>query len=63
MQSHAGLNAANHLGADRGVVDVCADVDSSEGGHDMKCESVTCGIYHWTVNLRSERRKGNDRYR
>ena len=46
MQSHAGLDSMNHLGADCGVVDVCADVDASEDGHGVECESVAHGIYH-----------------
>ena len=30
MQSHARLDSMNHLGADCGVVDVCANVDPGE---------------------------------
>jgi len=54
MQSHTGLDPMDHLGADRGVVDVRADVDSGEDGHDMECEGVTHGIYRYTFNLRHE---------
>ena len=44
----------NHLGADRGIVDVCADVDSGGDEHDMECEGVTHGIYQYRFNLRHE---------
>ena len=54
MQSHTGLDSMDHLCADCGVVDVCADVDSGENGHDMECEGVTHGICHRIVNLRHE---------
>ena len=62
MQSHTRLNPVNHLGADRGVVNVCADVDSSEDSHHVECESVTHGIYHHIVNLQNKRRKGYSRH-
>ena len=35
MRSHTGLDPMDHLGANRGAVDVCADVESDEGGYDM----------------------------
>jgi hypothetical protein len=55
MQSHAGLDSMNHLGADCRVVDVCADVDASEDGHDVEGESVTHGIYHHISQPPSEK--------
>jgi len=58
MQSHAGLDSMNHLGADCGVVDVCTDVDAGEDGHDVKCESVTHSIYHQIVNPRGKKQEG-----
>ena len=42
------------LGADRGVLDVRADVDSSEHGYDVECEGVTHGIYRYVFNLNHE---------
>ena len=51
MQSHTGLDPMDHLCTDRGVVNVCADVDSGEDGHDMKCEGVAHGIYPYVFNL------------
>ena len=51
MQSHAGLDSMNHLGADCGVVDVCTDVDASEDRHDVERESIAHGIYYHTINL------------
>ena len=45
MQSHTGPNPMNHFGADCWVMDICADVDSSEDSHDVEGESVTHGIY------------------
>ena len=51
MQSDTGLDSMDHLCADCGVVDICADVDSGENGHDMECEGVTHCIYHRTFNL------------
>ena len=44
----------DHLGANRRAVDVCADVESDEGGYDMGREGVAHGIYHRIFNLRQE---------
>ena len=57
MQSHTGLDPMDHLCADRGVVDVCADVDSGKNGHDMECEGVTHGIYHRMFNVQPPSRR------
>ena len=63
MQSHTGLDSMNHLGADCGVVDICANVDSGEDGHEVERESVPHGICHQTVNPRYKKRKGYSRHR
>ena len=55
MHSHTGLDPVNHLGADCGVVDVCADIDTGEDGRDVVCESVAHGVYHEMVNYRRGR--------
>ena len=62
MQSHTGLDSVDHLGANCGVVDVCADIDSSEDGHDVERESVTHGIYHPGVSPPNKVRKGYNRH-
>jgi len=55
MQSHTGLDPMDHLGADCGIVDVCADVDPGKNGHDVEREGITHGIYHHMFNIRHER--------
>ena len=55
MQSHAGLDSVNHLGADCGVVNVCADVGASKDGYSVECKGVAHGICSHTVNPRRER--------
>jgi hypothetical protein len=51
MQCRAGLDSTNHLGADCRIMDVCADVNLGEDGHDVEYKSVAHSIYHRTVNL------------
>ena len=57
MRSHAGVHWTNHLGADCGKMDVCADFDACEDGDEVEGEGVTHCIYHRPVNLCIEDRR------
>ena len=56
MQSYAGFDSTNHLGADGGVMDVCADFDAGEDGDNVEGEGVTHCIYGHSVNPCSKNR-------
>lgn len=46
MQSYTGFNSMDHLGADCGVMDICADFDACQDGDNVEGEGVTHCIYH-----------------
>ena len=57
MQSYARFDSTNHLGADCGVMDVCANSDACEDGDNVEGEGITHCIYRRPVNLCIEDRR------
>ena len=50
MQCYAGFDSTDHLGADCGVMDVCANFYAGEDGDDVEGEGIAHCIYNLSIN-------------